>query len=610
MSLRRILPFLLALAIIAHAQFYDVSIVRANDSNVSSLVYDINSTSYKDSSLANPAMMLRICTASSSDLLHKYVALAYADGFDGKYIVLEDAPIQVQNVTPSGCALVPAEISSFKAWYPSIPYVFIANNPSLSGASRWKLSRLRGWMEGDYGVNLSLAGNSVNVTVVNDTDENGTDIVPDVDYLVVGLMRPDFTTMDTAISAPNQTDTLNSDGGAYHVLVNGIGPAFPPYVKILTPQPTIYDTTQLPFTYIMLADNDINNCWYVLDGHQVGMPDCTIAYILNVQNGTHVLVLYGNDTNGTIASDQVVFTVNYKKPELPGTPGAPVNGQVTPVVPPGPPSPYFSIEPPDITVVMDYPNDGVSNFSLVSNVEVDDVQCFVRGDFENYTTVTLDSGSVPANGSISGTITVSMGPDETLDYNGGLSGSLQCVGNTAPSLTSSTMANVYLIINKPVLQIQNATISGQAGNFLNASSFITNVGSGNSTFVNITAVVVNYPGLVSVEYLPQTLPNGQTDSARFVLNVAPGMEPGVYDVQVDFYENGRAMGSGYIVLTVLAPNSKPTELISCTMSDPAWTLLILLLGVIVSMIVFTKVHDQQQENAEKPRKWKRGDKDD
>ena len=368
MSLRRILPFLLALAIIAHAQFYDVSIVRANDSNVSSLVYDVNSTSYKDSSIQNPAMMIRICTASSSDLLNKYVALAYADGFDGGYIALEDAPIQVQNVTPSGCALVPAEISSFKAWYPSIPYVFIANNPSLSGAARWKLSRIRGWMEGDYGVNASNFGNSVSVTVVNATDQNGTDIVPSVDYLVVGLVRPNFTTMDTAISAPNQTDALSSDGGEYHVFINGIGPYLPPYVKILTPQPTTYHSESLPFTYLMLSDSDIYNCWYTLDGNKVSMPDCTIAYILNVQNGTHVLDLFGNDTNGSIASDQVIFTVNFNPPPLPGTPDAPTTEQITPIIPPGPPSPYFSILPPDITVVMDYPNKGVSNFSLISNV--------------------------------------------------------------------------------------------------------------------------------------------------------------------------------------------------------------------------------------------------
>ena len=213
---------------------------------------------------------------------------------------------------------------------------------------------------------------------------------------------------------------------------------------------------------------------------------------------------------------------------------------------------------------------------------------------------------MPANGSISGNITVSMSPQETLDYNGGLSGSLQCIGNTDPSLTSSTMANVYLTINKPALQTQNSTINAQPGDILNISSFLTNVGDGNSTFVNISAVVLNYPGLVNVEYLPLTLPNGQTGTGRFVLSVPSGMQAGDYNIEIEFYENGRAMGIGYIALTVLAGTSKPTEVISCTVSDPAWTILILLLGIIVSIIVFTKVHDQQ--DAEKPRKYKRGDK--
>jgi hypothetical protein len=586
---------LLAFMPVASAVFYDVSIIRANDSNTSSLVYDDNSTSYKDSSIENPDMLLRICTAASSDLLHKYVALAYADGFDGKYIVLNHAPIQVQNVTPSGCALMPLEISSFKAWYPSIPYVFVANGPNMAGAERWKLSRSRGWFKGAYGVETVSVGHSVNVTVVNSTDDNGALIIPLVDYQVVGLVKPDFMTTDTVISVPNNTVTLNSGGSAYNIFINGIGPEIPPYVKILTPEPITYTTRTIPFTYIMLDDDDIYNCWYVLDGVRVMMPVCGIAYILNLQNGTHSITLYGNDTTGRVGSDTVAFRVGlpYVRPPI-GNAAEPVN-QTPPIIPPGPITPYFKIVPQDITITMDYPKEGISGFTLESNVPITDVQCFVRGDFANFTTVELETTTIEANGSITGKITVSMSPQQFLDYNMGRSGSLQCTGKTDPTLTSSTFANVYLILNKPAMESGNATIAAQPGDIVNVSSFIRNVGNGSSTFINISAVVVDYPDLLRVYQLPRILPNGMTDTNRFLLSVPTDMAAGDYLIRIDFFENGRPMGSGYVALRVLPANKKPPTQLVCNVPDLAWTLLILLLGAIVSIVVFMKVHDDEEE---------------
>ncbi len=221
--------FALLLLSLAFAQSYDVAMVRANDSAITSMVYDNSSASYADNSIANPDAMLSICSQGGAPLLNQWVALAYADGLDGDYIPVQHAPVQVASVNASNCTIVPLEISSFLAWYPSIPYVFIAPAPGLAGATRWTLSTAD-WFVGAYGVSSSQVGSVVNVTVTGVADDQGHAIVPVVPYLVIGLVRPNSTTMDSAIASPGQTVSLTSDGGNYTIFVNGIGPAAPPPV--------------------------------------------------------------------------------------------------------------------------------------------------------------------------------------------------------------------------------------------------------------------------------------------------------------------------------------------------------------------------------------------
>jgi hypothetical protein len=304
-----VLLLLAALLPLSYAQSYQVSLVRANDSNVSSLVYDDDSTSYKDNSMENPDMLFRIC-APVDPLLGKYAALAYADGQDGDYLIVTHAAVLIDAVDIANCAEVPLEIHSFRAWYPSIPYVFISDTPNLAGASRTKLSRLRGWFIGNYTTTLVQVGNEVNVTVTGATEDGGASIVPDVDYLVIGLVRPDYTTMDTIISSPNNLVTLNSDGGNYSLFINGIGPDLPPYVHIITPEDGMtYDTGTLPFNYTITDDDDIASCYYVLDGVTFPMAVCGIPYILDLGSGEHTLTLYATDSTNQTSSDSVTFTI-------------------------------------------------------------------------------------------------------------------------------------------------------------------------------------------------------------------------------------------------------------------------------------------------------------
>jgi len=592
--MRKAIFLFLFVACISFAQYYDIAIVRANDSTVQSLVYDDNSTSYKDNSIENPDMNLRICAMQASDLQNKYVGLAYADGFDGDYIILTHFPARATNITPSGCAYLTLEISSFRAWYPSIPYVFISNSPSLSNAERWKLSRLRGWFIGNYTLNKTQVGNAVNITVTNAIEDTGAGIVPDVDYLVVGLVRYNYTTMDTGITSVNDSIVLYADSATapYKIFINGIGPDTPPYVKIITPEPKTYTSGTIPFTYQMFDDDDIASCWYVLDGTRVDMPACGPAYILNVGSGSHSLTLYANDTTGNVGSDSVSFIVGMAAPPRPpggGPPGTPYYRP--PIVPPPPPYVYFTIMPENINITIDYPKEGKANFKVSSTAALENVSCFVRGDFENYTTVEISNSNIPANGTIEGTITVSMPPIDILDYNRGTVGTLQCTGQSSPTLISSALANVYLTINKPTFAAEDRSVEVIIGESKEGVIPFFNVGAGNSSAINISVEFTGvYSRFVHVVNVTEKLENGQMGLIHYRVSIPEGFEPYVYRVPFVLYENGRILGSGTLII-----EAKQPPITVCKVPDLLWTIIILLLGLIVSIYVFRRKQREEEE---------------
>ena len=574
----------------AFAQYYDIALVRANDSVVvSSLVYDDNSTSYKDNSIENPDVNLRICAASSSDLLNKYVSLCYADGYDGDFIELVHFPVRITSVQPSGCAYVPLEISSFKAWYPSIPYVFISNSVNMSSASRWKLSRLVGWFSGNYSVNKTQIGNEVNITVLNATDDMGNIIVPDVNYLVIGLVRSDLTTMDTAISSINDTVTLYSDSPSapYNVFINGIGPDVPPYVKIITPENgKEYSVNTIPFTYMMIDDDAIVNCWYVLDSVTTTMPHCGPAYILNnLRDGLHTLVLYANDTTGNVVSDSVQFRVRTTAPQPPregGGTGIPF--YKPPIVPPPPPYVELTIIPQDIFITINYARDGEADFKVTSNIPLSELSCFVRSDFENDTIITLDKNSIGANETINGKIIIKMSPQEILTYDKSREGVLQCVGNASDTLLSSTLANVYITINKPIVQLQeNATIAIYQGEELNYTFVVVNLNN-MTELQNLSFEFTTYQYLFANKKITYAIAPGKIGELSFTLRVPTDIEPGEYIVPINFYEHGLPVGSVVLVINVLKREVPIIPI--CHYPDLSWTILILLLGLICAVIVF------------------------
>jgi len=609
--MRRFALFLILISL-SFAQ-YQMYIVRASDGSTMNLVYDDNSTSYKDNSLENPDAQLRICAMSAGELQNKYVSLMYADGTNpGDYIEITHFPYRITYVPPNNCVYVPLDMHSFRAWYPSIPFLFISDSPDMSGATRQKFLMSRGWLEGNYTITSTQTGNLVNITVTSALDDGGNPIAPDVNYLVVGLMRgPELITTDTAITSLNDPAVLSLGPytGTYYIHINGIGPGtFPPNVTILTPQPITYETGSIPFTYaITPSQAPIDSCWYILDGATVPMPDCTIAYILSVGQGTHTLFLYANDTEGNIGSDSVVFTVRTAPPPGPGWggTGGPHIG-IPPVIPPA--YDQFDINPENINIIIDYPEEGSADFTLYSLNGLTDIYCHVSADFAEYVTIEIDD-SIPSGGTIRGTITVSMPPTVILDYEEGLEGLIQCVGrkDQGSTLWLSTSANIYLTLNRPEIEIEEITVEILRGDIQGLNLTLTNVGNGSAYAYNLSAEFAGSQAYIAdITQLPLIIRHGESGALFFTLDIPVGMEPGVYRIPLLIYENGRLVGQGYLTVFVREEIAPPR----CIFPDLSWTVIILFAGMLAAIILFKREKDRLEKGDTVRKAYSKDEKED
>lgn len=561
--MKKALLLLLVLFSLSFSYYYPY-IVNASDHTTMNLVYDDASFSYADNSLENPDAELRLCADTAAELQGKWVSMVYADGLNpGDYIEITHYPLQITSVPPTNCVYLPLDLSSFKAWYPSIPFVFISDSQDLSGAERVKLLPANGWLIGNYTITETQAGNTLNITVTAALDDGGAPIIPDVDYLVVGVL-PDGTleTLDTAITSLNDPVllSLGSYTGTHVIHINGIGPGnFGPIVTILSPQPTTYPSGQIPFTYTIYSYLPIASCWYVLDGQTTVMPDCTIPYILNVGSGTHTLFLYANDSAGQTGFDSVVFQVGEPEPPLPSGPGGPHIG-IPPTEEPVEPPPYvppafeyFSINPEDIDIIVNYPLPGEANFTLYSTTALEDVECFITADFAKYARIELESTSIPDNSTINGKIIVEMPPTEILDYDGDYEGLLQCVGKPegGPSLMLSTMANLYLTINEPWVEVEEEVLGLMVGEQDFFTLNLTNVGNG-TAYAYALSIQPEGPqsGFFSVLSTPGPIHHGESKEALLFVSVPSDYESGTYYVPFRIYENDRFVGEGFLKLVI------------------------------------------------------------
>jgi len=88
---------------------------------------------------------------------------------------------------------------------------------------------------------------------------------------------------------------------------------FGPDVKIDYPQNITYKTGNLTFNF-SATDVTFNSSWYILNGNEkISLNKNTT---LSVDNGSHILILYANDTEGNLNSTSISFAVNTSLPIL------------------------------------------------------------------------------------------------------------------------------------------------------------------------------------------------------------------------------------------------------------------------------------------------------
>jgi len=612
-----LLAIFLVIAVSASsAAFYQVYIVRANDTNISSLLYDNASTSYKDSSLRNPDMNLRICALAASDLQGKYVMLAYANGENsGSYLPLEPFPYQIRNVPPDLCVYAPLLISSFKAWYPSVPFVFISGSTDMSGAQRIKLSKQNGWFDGAYFAATLQNGSVVTATVFNATDDTGAPITPAVDYLVVGLLQNGtLTSTDNVVTRFNQSVNLSlgSYTGNWTLSINGIGPTdvSPPYVHIISPaNGGSYPSGGSPFIFTIIDDVAVDSCWYVLDSVRTDLPACNVAYSLTFGSGSHTLTLYANDTNNNIGSDTVTF-YGPPAPSPPpsqggGPPGTPIPQPpvVPPIIPPPPPSVTLTIQPEDIIVTVIYPYPGSGGFTLTSTANLTDLRCVVNGDIARYASVSIGSNTIHPGETVDGTVTVNMTPEQILRYGDQAIGTVQCFGNYGSSLQLQSMANLYVYFMKPAAQGMNSTANARPGERISVDISFRNNGTADA--VNLSAIVPpQYADWMKLAAVPFRVRAGEVGALTFVISVPGDVKPGDYVMPITITEDSIPFAVSTLTLSVMGAPITP-----CVLPDLTWTILILAAGILLAALVFrmaVREKEFQDERIKDRDKKKRG----
>jgi hypothetical protein len=393
-------------------------------------------------------------------------------------------------------------------------------------------------------------------------------------------------------------DTTNLSLGAYTgnytLLVNGIGAAvedsIPPYVKIYSPTAANYDSGTIPFTFTITDNDEVDSCWYTLNGARTSLPSCDASYILSLSGGSYSLILYANDTTGNIGSDGVSFTVGGGGG---GGGGGPTSGgsntggisgipYVQPTVPPIiPPSISFTTSVENIYLINDYPAGARAPFILRSDFPLYNVTCRATGDFAPWTSILLSSATVSADAPLHGEIYLDISSPRVLTYDGSTEGLLQCVAKYDNQLQLSATSNLYLVLRiprlnishvpryfpiilpKPLLNVSAAPLRLNMG--FNGTVEVNVTNTGTAPAVNLTMDIRGPAGSwMSVEKMPEIIEPGETVRIPIRVNPPVSTLPGQYPVTLNVYEFGVWMGDARIDLnisneTVVPPVKEPVK---------------------------------------------------
>lgn len=471
-----------------------------------------------------------------------------------------------------------------------------------------------GWLNGsDIDTLYPISFQAVNQSDVYVNEPNGS-FSDYEDYLLMVTRLP-FRPDIEDISLPSASDF--GEGGMFD--------GFTTFSSLNTsslpdgPQKTFCDPTCV-YATCDIADDSFS-CPFIVLNYNIPMA------VLKFDNGTHQEPLFVTAISTWTGYNSSLFDFEFMVPThedyyfyiyevevvppKPKPPSGPPSGgpagppihmiPITPPPPPPPPPVSFGILPEIIPIEIDYPQEGRGDFILSSNFFVDNLSCSVVGDFSEYTTVEI-SEILYANATIKGKIIVNMSPTELLDYDRGTEGVLRCEGVINEELVSSTMANVYIGINEPEFVVEDESIEIMVGEEKEGTIIFYNYGAGNSTAINISAGFGAYAPLITITEITESLENGEMGFVKFVISVPENFEEGVYRTRVTIYENGRPLGDGSLRLHITAP-----PIFICVIPDIIWTILILVLGLLISIYLFRrKLRENEEELTarEKESKWR------
>jgi hypothetical protein len=452
-------------------------------------------------------------------------------------------------------------------------------------------------MMGNYTVNNSVAGNLVNVTVINATDFNGNLIIPNVTFLVVGLVEVDgLTTTSTAIVKPAQIAelTLGAYAGNYSILVNGIGPITddnqPPYVKIYTPASgsRYKKTDQIPFNFLIYDNDGVSACWYTLNSDTYALPNCDISYILpQLKPRSYVLTLYARDFSDNVGSDTVRFTVT----------GATGSGDWN-FFPGYKPHPYvpatheFAIIPENVYIENDYPRGAQQDFEVHSNVELENVSCAVywQSDIANISFVSLNATHIYANEPLKATIYIEMSPQQALKLKPNYEALIECIGNYNNTIWMSASGNAYLTVKRPALYALSPMELVYTAK--KTEGLLTIINNGTADSAQTTIVLTGpYKDWVWLNDSQPSVKAGKFTNVGYTIFVPDGTEPGKYEIPIEVYEYGILQSKGKITINVAKrPPEIPPEL------PPQCNAFGILIAIIIATLVSLRAYRWKKNN--------------
>ena len=235
------------------------------DGETQTLEYSDAVSHYADGSLTNRNILVEICADSQADLLNKYTSLVYK--VSTNYTTLEIIPPRIVSswINSSNCTRVDVDLSRAKATYAGILSVVLSNSAELTSPTFYDLSQSTGFLDGNFTLEYTDLGATVNATVTAAESSNGTNITTDRNYIIIGIRNSTGDITDAGITSLNDPVTLQDPNTMYDFSVNRIilaGSITNGALSVTLNSPannTYYNISNATFSCSALSNPDLQN---------------------------------------------------------------------------------------------------------------------------------------------------------------------------------------------------------------------------------------------------------------------------------------------------------------------------------------------------------------